>query len=149
MKDNYTTADQILGLIRFLSQDPLGTADIAAHVGPVVREPGGLLPIELRPILPGVRSARLACYPDSGLPYSLELALDSDLRLTPATLKPILGNFDHARTDRSMPREILFYPKACGSHWRIVVIAQLESRAGELDALPIANIVFRRDSMTP
>lgn len=149
VKDDHATTDQILDLIRFLSQDPLSTAEVAARVGPLVRDPGGLMPIELRPILPGVLSARLARYPDSGLPYTLELALASDARVTPAALKTILGNYDQARTDRGMPREVLFYPQAVGPLWRVVVIAQLDSTAGELDDAPIANIAFRRDSVTP
>ncbi len=149
LKDNRAVADQILDMIRFLAQDPLLVADVAARVGPVVEDPGGLMPIELRPILPGVRSARLARYPDSGLPYALELDLAPDARPTPAALKPMLGDYDQARTDRGLPREILFYPPAEGSRWRVAAIARLEATGGELENAPIASIAFRRDPVTP
>jgi hypothetical protein len=148
VKDDRALTNLILDLVRFLSADDLAVADVAGRVGPVVEDPGGLIPIELRPILPGVRAARLARYPDSGLPYVIELELAPDARPAAAALKPILGDYDQARTDRGMPREILFYPPAQGTRWRVAVIAQVESN-GDLENAPITSIAFRRDPVTP
>ena len=140
-------ADQILDLIQFLSQDPLSVAEIVARVGPVADD-AGLSSVELRAILPGVRAARLARYPDSDLPYALELELTPDARPTVAALKPLLGDYEEMRTDRGVPREIWFHPPAKGPRWRVAAIAELETGGGELEDVPIASIAFRRDPVT-
>ena len=44
-------------LVRFLAQDPLGIEDVTARAGPVERDPGVLMPIELWPEVAGVRGS--------------------------------------------------------------------------------------------
>ena len=148
MKNDSAMPKQIVDMIRFLAQDPLSVAQVAGRVGSVAEDAGGLLPIELRPMIPGVRAARLARYPDSGLPYTLELDLAPDARLTVAVLKPLLGDYEETHTDRGMPREIFFHPATKGSHWRVAAVAQLESGGANLEDVPITSIAFRRDPVT-
>jgi hypothetical protein len=151
MTRDQTMTDLVQDLMRFLAQDPLGVDDVTARVGSVTRDPGVLMPIELWPAVAGVRSARLARYPDSGLPYVLTLTLASapDARPTLAALKAVLGDYRRARTDFGMPREFIFYPPAEGPHWQVVVIVQIESVNDEIEAAPITSIAFRRDPVTP
>jgi hypothetical protein len=141
---------ELLGeLIHFLSKDQLTVEEVSARIGAVVRDPGGLMPIELRPHRPGLDVARLARYPDSGWPYVLELELALYARPPAAALKPFLGDYQRALTDRSMPSELLFYPPTEGSHWRIVVVAQLEPAFQDLDTAAVTRIAFRRDPLKP
>jgi len=59
----------------------------------------------------------------------------------------LFGN--RARTDLGMPPKFMFCPPAEGRRWQVVVIAQLESANGEVEAAPIVSIAFRRDPVTP
>ena len=145
MNGQHAMSALLLDLVSLLSREPLGVEDIVARVGPVVHDPGGLMPIELRPNLPGVRSARLGRYPDSGLPYLLDFALDTDAPPTAGTLKGLFGDYDRALTDRGQPRTLLFYPPAGTTSWRVVLIAQLASSTDDLDAATVSAIAFRRD----
>jgi hypothetical protein len=132
-------------LADLLTHEPLGVDDVVARVGPVVRDPGAPMAIELGPTLPGIGAARLARYPDSGEPYMLDLVLDRNARLTVATLKALFGEYDRALTDRLRPPELLFHLPAGTARWRVVLIAQLAPGAGSLDAAPVSVVAFRRD----
>ena len=134
--------DLIEELVRFLSQDPLTVRDVIARIGAVIEDPGIPMPIRIEPNVPGVKSARLARFPDSGLPYLLMLEPEGDARPSVASLTSILGDYDRVHTHRGMPRELIFSPKAIGNHWRVFVIAQPQS--GEDDAA-VTGISFRRD----
>ncbi len=140
--------DLVTELVAFLSQDALTIEDVAGFVGPVADDPGVPLPAELDPVLPGVRAARVARYPDSGAPFVLTIEPDAASPTTPRALRPILGDFARALTRREMPTQVVFAPSA-GARWAIVVSARLASRAGDLDDVPITSIAFRRDPVTP
>jgi hypothetical protein len=140
--------DLVTDLVRFLSQDALTVEDVAGFVGPVVDDPGAPLPAELDPVLPGVRAARLARYPDSGTPFVLTIEPDAASPTTPRALRPTLGEFERALTRRETPTQVLFAPSA-GARWAVVVIARLASEGGDLDDAPITSIAFRRDPVTP
>lgn len=149
MNREHPIIDLIGDLIHFLSKDQLTVEEVSARIGSVVHDPGGLRPIELRPHLPGLEAVRLARYPDSGWPYVLDLDLALNARPTVAALKTLLGDYQRALTDRSMPSELLFYPPTQGSHWQIVVAARLEPAFEALDAAAITRISFRRDLLKP
>lgn len=53
---DYAMFGLIRELVRFLSQDLLSVEDMVGRVDPIVNDPGGLMPIELRPRF-GRRSA--------------------------------------------------------------------------------------------
>lgn len=137
--------DLIRELVLFLSRDKLTVEDVAARVGPVVRDPGVPMPLEFRPVIAGVHSAHLSRYPDSGLPYILTLKLAPDARLTTAELKAVFGDYRRSRTDFDRPIEIIFYPPAAGEHWRVAVIAQLVREGDSLDDAPVMTLALRRD----
>jgi hypothetical protein len=137
--------DLVRELVRFLSRDRLGIDDVAERIGPVARDPGIPMPIELRPAVAGVRSARLARYPDSGLPYLLSLEPTPEARPTVAELQAVLGDYRRALTGRGVPPELIFSPPAEGPRWRVVVIVRLEPTAGGLETAPVTEIALRRD----
>jgi hypothetical protein len=140
------TTGLIRDIVNFLSRDSLTVEDVTARIGRVTNDPGGLIPIEVQPVLPGVHAARVARYPDSGLPYMLDLDLAPGARPTVAALKGLLGDYRRARTDWDQPRQLLFYPPAEGTRWGIVVIARLEPAADDVADGRIASISFRRDA---
>lgn len=140
---NFVHAGLVQELVRFLSQNPLSVEDIAAFVGPVTHDPGVPLPIELQPVLTGVRSARLARYPDSGLPYLLTLEFATESQPTLAGLRAVLGDYRRALTGRGMPPELVFFPHVEGKHWQIAVITRLSTH--DVEAAPITSLSFRRD----
>jgi hypothetical protein len=146
---DYAVTDLVQELIRFLSQDPLAVSDIAARVGPVEHDPGIPMTIELQPALPGVRSAHLTRYPDSGLPYVLTIEPEPDARPTPAMLKGALGDYRRMLTHFDLPPELIFYPPAEGTHWRVAVIVKLKSDGGDFETAPIISIALRRDPVSP
>lgn len=146
---DHAMVDMVRELVDFLSQEPLTIDDVIARVGTLVRDPGVPMPIELRPTLVGVRSAKLARYPDSGLPYTLMLEPDSDARPTAAELKTVIGDYHQTLTHSGRPVELVFYPPAGGSPWRVVVLAQLAETDGAIEAVPIDSITFRRDPVAP
>ncbi len=138
----------IQDIVRFLSQDRLTVEDVAARVGSVAHDPGELLPIELCPVIDGVRSASLARYPDSGLPYLLEIEPAPDVQPTVEALKSVFGDYHRALTDRGRPAEILFYPLLTGARWNVVIIAELAPGDGEIEDASVARIALRRDSVS-
>lgn len=136
-------------LVRFLSQDSLSVEDVISQVGTIVHDPGVPMPIELRPVLTGVRAAYLDRYPDNGLPYALTLELAPDARMTAAALRQAFGDYKQSRTDRGHPPEIIFYPPAVGSRWTVAVLADLESGTTPLDDRPVTRLSLRRDPASP
>jgi hypothetical protein len=141
--------DIIRELIRLLSQDPLSVEDVISRVGPVVDDPGAPMPIDLQPVLSGVRAANLDRYPDNGLPYALTIELEPGARVTAAALQQAFGDYMRLHTDRGHPPEIIFYPQAVGSQWTVAVIAKLESAAVSLDNQPVTSVSLRRDPVAP
>jgi hypothetical protein len=133
-------------LIDLLVQDGLTVEDVAAVVGPVVVDPGAPLPIDLRPVLAGVRAAEVARYPDTEQPYTLIIKIDPDAHVSAAALQAALGDYRQVRTHRGMPAELMFFPPGRGELWQVVVIAQLEPGVKDLNGGPIVRIAFRRDA---
>lgn len=139
----------IRDLISFLSQDTLTVEDVVARIGPVTNDPGIPMSLEMRPTLVGVRSARLARYPDSGVPYLLTLEFAPDARPTVAELKATFGDYHRARTGRGRPISVIFYPPAIGTHWQVALIAELLSKGDDLDPVPVTTLALRRDPLDP
>src|ERR1700716_1234834 len=73
-------------LITLLSRDALGVEEIAARIGPVIRDPGISMALEMQPAA-GMRSARLSRDPETGIPYVLTIEPEPGVRPTVAELK--------------------------------------------------------------
>ena len=137
--------DLIRELHQFLSTDSLSVEDVIARVGPVTNDPGGLMPIELQPVLVGVREANLARDPDNGLPYLL--TIEPDARLTTADLQAAFGDYKRMRTDRGQPPDIIFNPPASGA-WRVALLATLQTASEPLDEQQVSSLSFRRERLS-
>jgi hypothetical protein len=140
--------DLIKELVQLLSQDPLSVEDVIARVGPIEKDPGGLMPIELRPRLSGVRSAQLARYPDNGLPYLLTIEPEAGEKLTTASLCQTFGDYKRLHTDRGEPPEIVFSPPASGPGWKVAIVATLQSASEPFDDQKVGSVSLRRDRMS-
>jgi hypothetical protein len=140
--------DLIRDLVGFLAREPLAVEDVAARVGPVVRDPGGLIPLELQPVLPDVRAARLARFPDSSVPHVLSLEPAPAARPTVAALKAAFGDYRRSLTDFEQPRQVIFYPPG-GARWKVAVLAQLLPGGNSLAEAQVASLALRRDPVTP
>ncbi|MDB5036063.1 MAG: hypothetical protein JWQ98_3304 [Chlorobi bacterium] len=143
--DDEGPADMILDIAGFLSRDPLSLDDVIERVGEAVADPGIPMPIALRPTLPGVRSASLTRYPDTGLPYLLTLVPSPDLHLTPRALAAVLGEYRRLAGDRGRNPGLIFYPGIGGARWSVAVIVEVERMGDEIDIAPVTSIAFRRD----
>jgi hypothetical protein len=141
--------DVIRNLIALLSRDPLSIEEVSAYVGSVDRDPGGLMPIELRSALPGVQAASLGRNPDNGLPELLTIEFASETALTARDLRQAFGAYQRLRTDRGQPPSIILHPPAAGSRWKIALIADLRSTGIELDDQPVTEVTLRRNAATP
>jgi hypothetical protein len=139
--------DTLRALAALLSKDTVSIEDVIARVGPVISDPGGLVPIDLRPTIPAVKSAYLARHPETGLPYLLSLELTTDGAPTVAELSTAFGDYRRLRTDRGQPPEIAFAPGAPndGSHFFAVLTATLESAAEPLGDRVVTGVALRRD----
>jgi len=135
----------IRDLIRFLSDARLTVEDIVARIGPVVRDAGGLAPIELRPQITGAQAARVARFPGSDAPYFLDLQFVPNARPLLGAITAHLGEFKLLLTDRNHPTEVIFYPPIVGKHWQIAVIAQLTAAEDPDENAPVTRMIFRRD----
>lgn len=134
--------DLLRDLVRFLSSD-VSIDDIAKHIGPIAKDPGGSQRIELSPSLSGVRAARLGRYRDSGKPSLVELELASPV--TVAALHDAFGEYRQARTDRGRPREIVFMPATEHTTWTVAIIARLPPGASPIDQQMVTAVTLRRD----
>lgn len=140
--------DLIRELHEFLSRDQLSIEDVIARVGAVTNDPGGLMPVELQPSLPGVREASLARNPDNGLPYLLTIELAPDANLTTAELQQAFGDYKRMRTHRGQPPEIFFNPPATGTAWKVAILATLQSASEPLEDQQVSSLSFRREPLS-
>jgi hypothetical protein len=132
-------------LTRFFSREALTVADVALHIGPVTADHGDLMPLDLRPIVPGVKAAQLWRYPDTGLPYLLKLEPTADSAPRVSELKASLGKPKRARTDLEAPPAVLFRPAMPEGSWTVIVITELEPGGDELEEATVRSIALRRD----
>ena len=128
-------------LVAFLSRE-VSLAEIAAHLGPIASDPGAPLAAELTPKDPALRRAEIGRYPDNGKPYTVELELAQPVPV--AELAAAFGAYQQGRTDRGMPRELIFSPAGDGP-WRVVLIAQLPSGNSPVAEGEASVLVLRRD----
>jgi len=140
-------AQSMINLIReliiLLSQDTLGVEDIAARIGPVIRNPGISMALEMQPAA-GMRSARLSRDPETGIPYVLTIEPEPDVRPAVAELKAAFGDYRRARTSFEQPATIVFYPAMAGS-WAVAVIVELEPSVDPVEDRSVERIRLRRD----
>lgn len=128
-------------LVALLSSE-ISIDDITGRLGPVARDPGIPMPVELTPHDPAVRRIEVGRYPDSGTPYTLELELGSPVPVD--ALVAALGPYRQSRTDRGRPREIVFPPAGRGP-WQVVVVAQLPPGVSPIASDSITIVTLRRD----
>jgi hypothetical protein len=140
--------DMLRELVDLLSQDAIGVAAIAAHIGPVAADPGVPMPLDLLPRSAILDSAKLSRYPSSGLPYVLELRFKIGLRPTVAALETASGPPSRALTDRGAPHELVYDTAISGRRWRVSMIASLPLDQADGASL-VAAIALRRDPVTP
>jgi hypothetical protein len=128
-------------LVALLSKD-ITLDDITGRLGPIARDPGVPMPAELAPRDPAVRRVEVGRYPDSGKPYTVELELASPVPV--AALVTAFGVYRQGRTDRGMPREILF-PAAGVGPWKVVIVAQLPPGSSPIADGMTSTVTLRRD----
>jgi hypothetical protein len=136
--------DELAELIGFLTRDGITVEDVVARVGPVIEDPGIPLEMQLSPQLPGVATAALARYPDSGLPYLLKLTPSPGTPLTLGVLRHRFGDYKVAYGRHGLPPAALFYLEP-GPRWRIVLMAETSPGSAPNEDSLVAEITLRRD----
>jgi len=138
---DHTMIQLIHDLVALLSNE-IALDDITGRLGPVTRDPGVPLPAELAPRDPAVRRVEVGRYPDGGKPYTVELELTSPVPV--AALVAAFGAYRQGRSDRGMPREILF-PAAGAGPWQVVIVAQLPAGTSPIADGETRTVTLRRD----
>jgi hypothetical protein len=131
----------IRDLVALLSKE-IALDDITGRLGPVAGDPGVPMPAELAPRDPAVRRVEVGRSPDSGKPYTVELELASPVPV--AALIAAFGAYRQGRTDRGMPREIMF-PAAGVGPWKVVIVAQLPPGTSPIADGVTSTVTLRRD----
>lgn len=131
----------IRDLVAFLSND-VSLDDIAGRLGPVAHDPGVPLLAELTPRDPALRRVEVARDRDTGKPSTVDLELASSVPV--AALAAAFGAYHQVRTDRGMPREIVFPPAGAGP-WKVVVAAQLPPGASQIADGATSAVILSRD----
>jgi hypothetical protein len=132
-------------LIPFLLQEGLETGDVVARIGAVAHNPGNPLPIELTPRLPHVQAAQLTRLPDSEIPFVLVLEPAADSRPAAGDLKALLGQYNVPLTRHELRRRLVFPTVPGGPGWQVVVSAEADALAADIDRTVATRIAFRRD----
>jgi hypothetical protein len=145
MKTEQGITDFLSGLVVFLSQGHLRTNDVCGRIGSVSNDPGGLVSMRLRTSIPGLSAVTLARYPDSDVPYLLEMELVEEGRPTLAELTTLLGEYHRSLIRDGLPSEVIFYPFSEDKPWQVGVIAQLESSSPPSASARVNRISLRRD----
>lgn len=128
-------------LVALLSNE-VNVDDIIGRLGPVARDPGVPMPAELAPRDPALRRVEVGRYPDGGKPYTVELELASPVPV--AELVAAFGAYRQSRTDRGLPREIVF-PAAGAGPWQVVIVAQLPPGTSPIADGATSVVTLRRD----
>jgi hypothetical protein len=136
-----TMIQLIHDLVALLSNE-IALDDITGRLGPVAHDPGVPMSAELTPRDPAVRRVEVGRYPDGGKPYTVELELASPVPV--AALVAAFGAYRQSRTDRGMPREIVF-PAAGAGPWQVVIVAQLPAGASPIADDATSAVTLRRD----
>ena len=89
----------LLQLIELLAQDDLTVADVVARVGPIARDPGPPLDVELAPVSPELVSATVTRHRQSGAPYLLNIEPAMHERSTLGEWSAVLGSYQRLRSD--------------------------------------------------
>jgi len=135
-------------LVRLFARDGLTVDDVVGAIGPIERDPGVPMPIVLQPGAGGIHAASLARYPDSRLPYLLNLELAEGARPTVGDLARTFGAFVVLPRDRGMPVWIRFAPAAPPSHWTVTINAPVAGSAVPDDDDVVPAIVLQREPAT-
>jgi hypothetical protein len=138
---DHTMIQLIHDLVALLSNE-ITLDDVTGRLGPVARDPGIPMPAELAPREPAVRRVEVGRYPEGGKPYTVELELASPVPV--AALVAAFGAYRQSRTDRGVPREIVF-PAAGAGPWKVVVLAQLPPGASPIADGATRVVTLRRD----
>ena len=115
-------------LVALLSNE-IAFDDVTARLGAVARDPGVPMPAQLTSRDPAVRRVEVARYPDNGKPYTVELELVSPVPV--AALVAAFGAYRQGRSDRGMPRELVFAATGAGP-WQVVILAQVTPGASPI-----------------
>jgi hypothetical protein len=132
-------------LIQLLSRDGITIDDVIRKVGVISNDPGGLMPIEIRSSLPGVKTASLSRDPDTGQPYELTIEPTSAAKLTAGMLLQAFGDYRRLRTDRGQAPQIIFHPKPKDAGWKVAILASLQSTAEAIESQQVSSLSLRRD----
>ena len=107
---------------RLLVQDHLSVAALAESVGTIAKDPGAPLPTVIRPRLPGLTAARIFQQP-RGVIATLELDFAPSARPTIEQLRGLFGEDRVVLFHLHGERMTMFYPRAKGRHFSVVVTA--------------------------
>jgi hypothetical protein len=144
-----TPLETLHELALLLARSDVTAADAIARVGET--EPGSSeapgLPIVLRSSLPGIRSAKLGRYRETGLPFFLmcDFAAGSEPRL--ADLVGAFGRYRNSPGGHDMPVPVRFEPIARGPAWTVTPIAYLPPGASPTDDARVTSVSLRRDPL--
>lgn len=132
-------------LARLFARDGLTVDDVVRAIGPIERDPGVPMPIVLHPSAGGIHAASLARYPDSLLPYLLNLELAEGARPTVGDLTRTFGAFVVLPRDRGMPAWIRFAPAAPPSRWTVTINALVAGSAAPAGDDEVPAVVLQRE----
>lgn len=138
--------DQFLDL---LARDSIRTKEVADGVGGVLADPGIPSAIRIAPFSPKLRTATLARYRESALPFLLTLEPTPQCRPLLSTLTAAFGDCRRTLTGRGLPPTCIIEHARAGTDCTIAMIVTL-SDIGAPSADPVATFVaLRRDHLLP
>jgi hypothetical protein len=139
------TTELLQELGAFLARDPLSVQDVIERIGPAIADPGVPMAIELRPGIPGIGSAKLWRYPETGLPYLLRLEPSAGHPLAVCDVAARLGPYDRSLRSREAPPEIVFGRAIRGDRWSVKLLAEYSAGTLPLEEAPLISFSLRRD----
>ena len=135
----------LLQLIELLAQDDLTVADVAARVGPIARDPGPPLDLELAPVSQELVAATLTRHRKSGAPYLLNIEPATHARSTLREWSAVLGPYRRLRSDLGQPRSVIFDRRRRATRCEVAVIAELDGSGADENQALVTRLHLRRD----
>jgi hypothetical protein len=138
--------ESIQDLCQLLSQENLTVTAVGKHLGTIVEQGGGSLPMLVRPSDGAFREARIMSKPGSSEPSDVLLTLSDEDALKLGDLRAAFG--DYSKVPRMRPGQlyrVMYYTAIPDQPFTCAISAAIKAGQAIADASSVVSLTIRRD----
>jgi hypothetical protein len=141
-----TMIESIQDLCQLLSEESLTITAVANHLGTIVEQGGGSVPMVVRPSDTAFREARIMSKPNSSEPSDVTLTLGDEDALTLGDLRAAFGNYNNVpRMRPGQAYRVMYYTAIPDQPFTCAISASIKAGQTVADSSTVASLSIRRD----